>query len=1330
MKKLLIILLTVMTTLTMNAERVSKQEALMKAQQFMPNKQFGEAKTFARGEKADSPAEYDAFYIFNAGNKGGFVIVSGDDRTEPILGYSDRGSLNPDSVPENVKGLLNYYEKVLTVIANDKNYTRPARTRGAEERKTVEPLLCTEWGQGQTGALYQPFNMKCPIVNGKWTVTGCVATAMAQIINYHQWPKNETSAVPAYTTYTHQIDMPELEPIKFPWGYLGKWDIANLMLYCGQSVQMDYGVDESGTGTGMIPDVLANIFGYSNKAKFIIRDDYGNEEWEDIIYKEMSGKRPVLYSGFSPSGNGHAFIVDGYESGRFHVDWGWDGMYNGHFLLTGLNPDNTMCSDLNHNQDAVIGIQPPNGDGEVTRPIAIVHEVYKGDTKYFWRQSDGIFPAFDIHAYVYGKSSSKEAIQFGWGLCNENGLIAVYGQDQHEIGPDFAEGGYSQDASITIDTNIADGDYTLIPVHRSNSSESWVADIPNISSHGFLNEYYTDLSIHDDVLALRFNYDSRGADYGAYSLVEVRKYIGIYTDTENGISYDLWEDFGIKRATVIPRPSGKYSGDLYIPDIVNCNGDDYVVYEADQSAFNICPDLKSLSTSMYVSPRVSSCPNLTKLELREGVSVFDGFIDYNPSLESLEFPLSLADFYTRIDPRGCDKLSSITFRTESQLMFYAYLDIGDFIPLKDIYFYSKYPPAFENNIDLNINSNATIHIPEGSLPVYQNTIWDNGKLTNDLSGETNNNVIWGYGLNNEKEEFNAFGIDCDGEFEVAIHVPSDQIMSYKNKKITGVQFYFYGGTMFCPDYAFITKSGTLDYLVKQKVTMSVGERGWCTIPLSEPYIITGDELYVGLGRKNICYVPYSNVNYTETDGCWGRVIEYCDGSYNGVWQNVYETQPDICHPLTLRFVIEGKDFPKDLRLCYPMLNDEKNPTKIAVKVVNRCTDLLTSYSVKWDLDGKYKGSKTIDTKLASGLAETIEIDIPSEMSGYQHTFTIDVVNVNGEEDAIPANSHLVYDFKTTATAHYSRKVVMEEGTGTWCGYSPRGIETIKQLYAQYPDNFIAIALHTGDEIEDDMLNPENYQDMLKNFPNVPSCFINRVDKYDPDLNIVKPIIEEQKDNADAMILANAIYTSEDCKSVKVKTSCTFGFTQEDNVNFRIAYVVTEDKVGPYGQANNWYGASEDEQFPYMTDWLGLGDLGMVEIEYNNVARGIYPDLNGMEGSVPTSVEKGKANEYEYTFDLPDNIQNKKNIRIVTLLIDNKTGEIMNADHSKVIVETDIIGDANNDEVVDIKDIESIVRYIMAGDIKKFNFKNADLNGDNKVNATDLVELNNLLAPKE
>ena len=253
MKKLLITLLTVMTTLTMNAERVSKQEALLKAQQFMPNKQFGEAKAFARGEKADSPAEYETFYVFNAGNKGGFVIVSGDDRTEPILGYSDRGSLNPDSVPENVKGLLNYYEEVLTAIANDKNYTRPARTRGAEGRTKVETLMATEWGQDF------PYNTKCPIYNGQRSVTGCVATALAQVLNYNRWPKDYTSAIPEYTTYSKQVFMPQLEPTKFGWGTESLQFLGKLMLYCGQAVEMNYGVDESAADVSSIQIGRAHV---------------------------------------------------------------------------------------------------------------------------------------------------------------------------------------------------------------------------------------------------------------------------------------------------------------------------------------------------------------------------------------------------------------------------------------------------------------------------------------------------------------------------------------------------------------------------------------------------------------------------------------------------------------------------------------------------------------------------------------------------------------------------------------------------------------------------------------------------------------------------------------------------------------------------------------------------------------------------------------------------------------------------------------------------------------------------------------------------------------
>ena len=195
--------------------------------------------------------------------------------------------------------------------------------------------------------------------------------------------------------------------------------------------------------------------------------------------------------------------------------------------------------------------------------------------------------------------------------------------------------------------------------------------------------------------------------------------------------------------------------------------------------------------------------------------------------------------------------------------------------------------------------------------------------------------------------------------------------------------------------------------------------------------------------------------------------------------------------------------------------------------------------------------------------------------------------------------------------------------------------------------------------------PYNYKAYLDAYTSTPSFLVNRVKTIDSTLDEAVKACEEQKDNADATIIANAVFASEDNTSVKVKSASTFGFTDDGNADFSIAYVVVEDNVGPYNQGNFYSDASKpDNPDDYLNEWYKKGSP--VEMKFNNVARGIYPCLNGMEGSVPTSVEKGKAYEYEYTFDLPDNIQDKKNISIVTLLIDNKSGEIINADKTAVV----------------------------------------------------------------
>ena len=1282
MKKLLLTLLTLMVSIAMNAERVSKQEALMKARQFMPNMQFGETKAFARGESA-TPAEYEAFYIFNAEGKKGFVIVSGDDRTEPILGYSDRGSLNVDSVPDNVKGLLNYYEKVLIAIANDKSYTRPAKTRGGERAK-VETLMTTEWGQEF------PYNLKCPVVNGNHVVTGCVATALAQVLNYNRWPKDYTSAVPAYTTWSKQIDMPQLEPIKFGWGTMDMNFLSNLMLYCGQAVQMNYGVDASSADVSLIPDILKTIFGYTGDPKFVEKENYSDEEWDNMMYAEMVGGRPVVYSGFGEQTegySGHAFVIDGYESGRYHVNWGWDGNSNGMFMLTGLN---VTGGSYNEYQAAVYGIQSPEGTIGAVKPKAQVNVIYHGNTNYYWRQSDGKFPAIDISAYVYGTTSEKAILQLGWGLYNEKGLVKVYAQEQQEISSDISEG-YWFNSSISIGEDVADGDYSLFPVSRSNESEEWATDVPNIWGIGLRPEYYTEIRISNNLTKLI---------YGKAMVFERDNHGYLIKD---GIAFDLWQELDEKcYATVIQPQSDSYSGEIIIPDVVTHNSKDYRVYDADFSAFENCLELTSLSTSMNQMPQINNCPKLTTIEFREGITAYP--------------------YVNRIS--SCKNLKTITFNTTDPLLFCGSPFGGDLPALTDVYFMSMYPPCPPPSIvvpggyDFPVKENVTIHIPQGAISTYSNSVWKDWSLSDDQIVESKG-IKWGYFTDLNSEYYNSPEIGSIGGYDVdlAIRVPAEMLEKYKDKKITGIEF-------FCinmlksnfPDYVFITKPGT-DYLVKQSANVSQ-TTGWKSVMLSEPYTITGDELFVGIGRNYVHDYTISMNEPKQTDAIWSRIM----GDYKE-WEN--ESSSATGYPLTLRFIIEGEDLPKDLRLCHARLDDENNPSKVLLSVVNRCPDILTSYSVKLDIDGKINGTKTIETSLASSMSETVNIDIPSEMAGYYHTLTIDVISVNGVEDEIPANSHIVYEF-TTSPKHYPRTMVLEDFVATWCGWSPRAYSAVEKMYERYPNNFISIEIHenTVGGTPDAVGEPFNYETYTKTYTSTPTFLINRIKNIETTLDNAISEMEDMND-ADAKISANAIFATEDKTSVTVKTATTFGFTEEGNADFRIAYVVVEDNVGPYSQANFYSDSSmPDNPDDYMNEWYKKGTP--VEMNFNDVARGIYGGLNGTEGSVPTSVMAGQPYEYEYTFDLPDNIQDKKNIRIVTLLIDNKSGEIMNADQTKVFTETDKDGDANNDNEVDDKDVEATVRYIMNGDIKGFNAKNAHGSDNGKVTVADIVRILNII----
>ena len=309
-------------------------------------------------------------YAFNINDGNGFVIVSGDDVATPILGYSDKGSFDINNVPCNMKAWLNSYAEEITLAkVNATSSTKSVSSASRKAKSTVDVLVDSRWGQRD------PYNDQC-VFDGDYCATGCVATAMAQVMCYwgtkgahgETYPCGSKS-IPSYNTITNHYTVGELDQIdSFDWsnmtnGYpsttASKEAVAQLMRYCGQSVKMDYTPD-AGSGANMsdVTSALSDYFGfYSNLSlEYMSYVDSVNQEaldWNDMIYNQLVDEKPILMGCCS-----HAFICDGYDAstGKFHFNWGWNGNWDGWYEMHAWTP----AVHLQYYKEAIIDIQPEN----------------------------------------------------------------------------------------------------------------------------------------------------------------------------------------------------------------------------------------------------------------------------------------------------------------------------------------------------------------------------------------------------------------------------------------------------------------------------------------------------------------------------------------------------------------------------------------------------------------------------------------------------------------------------------------------------------------------------------------------------------------------------------------------------------------------------------------------------------------------------------------------------------------------------------------------------------------------------------------------------------
>lgn len=1239
MKQRVLILLVAILALfgskptTVDAKCVTESEALAKAQQFM-NVKFKTGKKPLRGKNLVTVQKN--IYVFNAEDNGGFVVVSGDDRTTAILGYADRGELDVQNLPCNVKWLLDSYDRAIGSLG-DSNVQRASTSRTA-----VEPLLDTQWGQGS------PYNSLCPQIGGEQCVTGCVATAMAQIVNYNRWPQEATTSIPAYTSQTNSISMPALSATTFDWNNMGSTAIARLMLYCGQSVTMDYGTGGSGAAVAEVPSALKDVFGYSKSVAYKNHSNFSDSEWDEMLYGELKENRPVLFGGQSTS-SGHAFVVDGYADGKYHINWGWSGYCDGYFTLDDLNP--TGNAGYNSEQEMVCNIAPPASAGDITRPKLIVTKMTTGSSYLERASASADFASLTIGSALQSDMSETVTIQVGFALYDDNGLVKVLSSGSHEF---TTMGSYTYEASVTIDNSIPQGEYRLVAVNRSGDSDEWLADA------GSSDEY---ISVTVGVTGLTLLVKSKS---GSSSSID----FGVHTI--DGVTYSLRYN-GQYTATVEKfNGTENYSGTVYVPDNVNYQNITFNVNNmANYALFSFSPELTSLSLGSVGSGKrqvINTCPKLNNLELREGLTMLTSI--YNcPLLTSLTFPTT---FSTTCPVHDCSNLRSITFNNKEKFTISYWSNRGlwsnesnDCPSLTDIYFKGGYPPVTKAQSGSNTvtpNANITIHIPNGTMEIYKASEWKEWNLVDDLPALDETSFIRLDYCGSESNSPRTWLQGCgENELEFAMRIPSENIEAYKGAQIKALEFKSLYSSLpdYTPDYVFITTEGK-DYIVKQNVNnITVG--AWNQITLDQPYIITGETLFIGFGRKGGLGASFANSDVVD-DGYYLRVM----GNYGSMYEhNKWIKHGDDnarVYPLFIRAIVKADTYPTDIVIAtakvveLDSVSDGFVNKQVRIKLKNRSPRLVKRVTLGWNVDGKKQGQQTFDVRLLTNHETIVYVNIPDGVIGRNHTMTINVVSIDGEADAIPSNSEAKVDYSVPPSTFYPRKTVMENIASTESDSYIREWITTNKMEKMYPDNFITISVHLSDKM---VTSSNNYLELLELTSHYVRASINRIKNDDTPWPFS---LDDTKDKGVAQIKASATFKETEYK-VNVNTETTFGFNDDGSTEYRIAYVLVEDSVGPYSQYNSVANREDLYDSDYWGWWAHQGKR--VEMLYDNVAREIYDDFYGVPNLLPLEITEGETYKSCYTLTLPDNIQNVKNLSIVTLLIDNTTGEILNADKTNI-----------------------------------------------------------------
>ena len=412
-----------------------------------------------------------AVYVFSAAGDRGFLITAADDNVSPIvLGYADSGSIDTANMPQQMRWLLAQYARSTAFMAE--NPLKATRT-------AIAPLVKTQWDQ------LAPYNDLCPTLDGQSQKppTGCVATAMAQIMKFYDYPtKGQGSYTNSFTyngkTYTQTANFGSTT---YDWANMTdtytsasttaqKTAVATLMRDCGVAARMQYAPTGSGASDLYATMGMINYFNYNKAAKFEMYQWYTTDEWSDLVYNEIAAGRPVMFAGVDEDGGGHEFILDGCDTkGYFHVNWGWSGIADGYYAVTNLAPDyegtgsGSGDEGYNYSQSIITNLQP------AVSGASYVPEIFteKFDTNQtVYTRDRYTYVTFDGAYY----SSAFASFNYDLGLAMESTNGIDYLDFNHTITIRPFEGFGVPEIPSTF---FPVGSYDVYQVYKTSTTSGW-----------------------------------------------------------------------------------------------------------------------------------------------------------------------------------------------------------------------------------------------------------------------------------------------------------------------------------------------------------------------------------------------------------------------------------------------------------------------------------------------------------------------------------------------------------------------------------------------------------------------------------------------------------------------------------------------------------------------------------------------------------------------------------------------------------------------------------------------------------------------------------------